>query len=230
MAGVYFFQTYVLYCCRGFGYCMYYLGNRTYEVSTMGGLMVTQIIWFSRVNRLTYINQFSSNLLGRRHWLESHERSSETDTWRSLIQYTCEGGFGLAGLTGSSGRTGFVELPGLTGLSEWYRLPKLVSLSKDVFEQACQPEVDFLHHWAVVLPKFSEQIISIRKNTLTNKKRQGILPVKRKKRHFQLTSVAHKIDCSQSPILPWDRRDIARLTMNSGRFDFQMYRGGGCRM
>ena len=80
MAGVYFFHTSVLYCCRGFGYCMYYQGNRTYEVSARGGLIVTQIIWFSRVNRLTCINQFSSNLLGRRHWLESHERASERNT------------------------------------------------------------------------------------------------------------------------------------------------------
>ena len=33
------------------------------------------------------------------------------------------------------------------------------------------------------------------------------------------------IDCSQSPIFPWDRRDVARLTINVGHLDFQMYRG-----
>ena len=31
------------------------------------------------------------------------------------------------------------------------------------------------------------------------------------------------IDCSQSPIFSWDRRDIARLTINGGHLDFQMY-------
>ena len=82
MAEVYFCQTYVLYCSRGFGYCMYYQGSHTYEVSTRGGLIVTisEIIWFSRANRLTCINQSSSNRLGRRHWFESHERSSEGNT------------------------------------------------------------------------------------------------------------------------------------------------------
>ena len=54
--------------------------NRTYELSARGGLIVTQIIWFSRVDRLTCINQFSNNLLARRHYLESHERSSERNT------------------------------------------------------------------------------------------------------------------------------------------------------
>ena len=33
------------------------------------------------------------------------------------------------------------------------------------------------------------------------------------------------VDCSQSPIFSWDRRDIARLTVNGGHLDFQMYRG-----
>ena len=37
------------------------------------------------------------------------------------------------------------------------------------------------------------------------------------------------IDCSQSPIFSWHRRDIARLTVNGGYLDFQMYRGGGRR-
>ena len=37
------------------------------------------------------------------------------------------------------------------------------------------------------------------------------------------------IDCSQSPIFPCDRRDRARLTVNGGHLDFQMYRGGGRR-
>ena len=35
------------------------------------------------------------------------------------------------------------------------------------------------------------------------------------------------IDCSQSPIFSWDRWDIARLTVNDGHLDFQMYRGSG---
>ena len=30
-------------------------------------------------------------------------------------------------------------------------------------------------------------------------------------------------------IFPRDRRDIARLTVNGGHLDFQMYRGGGRR-
>ena len=29
------------------------------------------------------------------------------------------------------------------------------------------------------------------------------------------------LDCSQSPIFPWDRRDIASLTINGGHLDFQ---------
>ena len=29
------------------------------------------------------------------------------------------------------------------------------------------------------------------------------------------------IDCSQSPVFPWDRRDRARLTINGGHLDFQ---------
>ena len=37
------------------------------------------------------------------------------------------------------------------------------------------------------------------------------------------------LDCSQSPIFPWDRWDIVRLTVNDGHLDFQMYRGGGRR-
>ena len=28
-------------------------------------------------------------------------------------------------------------------------------------------------------------------------------------------------------IFPWDRQDIARLTINDGHLDFQMYLGGG---
>ena len=31
------------------------------------------------------------------------------------------------------------------------------------------------------------------------------------------------LDCSQSPIFSWDRRDIARLTVNDGCLKFQMY-------
>ena len=30
------------------------------------------------------------------------------------------------------------------------------------------------------------------------------------------------IDCSHSPIFPWDRRDIARPTINGGHLDFQI--------
>ena len=37
------------------------------------------------------------------------------------------------------------------------------------------------------------------------------------------------VECPQSPIFSWDRRDIARLTVNGGHLDFQMYRGGGRR-
>ena len=39
------------------------------------------------------------------------------------------------------------------------------------------------------------------------------------------------LDCSQSPIFSWDclETDIARLTVNDGHLDFQMYRGGGSR-
>ena len=33
-----------------------------------------------------------------------------------------------------------------------------------------------------------------------------------------------KVDCSQSPIVPCDRRDRARLTVNGGHLDFQSYR------
>ena len=32
--------------------------------------------------------------------------------------------------------------------------------------------------------------------------------------------VSQYIDCSQSPIFPWDRRDIVRLTVNGGHLDF----------
>ena len=35
------------------------------------------------------------------------------------------------------------------------------------------------------------------------------------------------LDCAQSPIFPWDRQDIARLTINCGHLDFQMYLGAG---
>ena len=37
------------------------------------------------------------------------------------------------------------------------------------------------------------------------------------------------LDCSQSPIFSWDRWDIARLTVNDGHLDFQIYRGDGRR-
>ena len=37
------------------------------------------------------------------------------------------------------------------------------------------------------------------------------------------------LDCSQSPIFSRDRLDIARLTVNDGHLNFQMYRGGGRR-
>ena len=33
------------------------------------------------------------------------------------------------------------------------------------------------------------------------------------------------LDCSPSPIFSWDRRDIARLTLNGGHLDFQTHRG-----
>ena len=36
--------------------------------------------------------------------------------------------------------------------------------------------------------------------------------------------VPREIDCSQSPIFSWDRRDRARLTINAGHLDFQSYR------
>ena len=46
-----------------------------------------------------------------------------------------------------------------------------------------------------------------------------------------IRTIAHeyslRLDCSQSPIFSWDRWDIARLTVNDGHLDFQMYRGGG---
>ena len=38
--------------------------------------------------------------------------------------------------------------------------------------------------------------------------------------------IAWLVDCSQSPISPWDRPHIARLTVNGSHLDFQMYRGG----
>ena len=38
-----------------------------------------------------------------------------------------------------------------------------------------------------------------------------------------------QLDCSQSPIFSWDRRNIARLTVNGGHLDFQMYRVCGRR-
>ena len=41
--------------------------------------------------------------------------------------------------------------------------------------------------------------------------------------------IARLVDCSQSPISPWDRPDIERLSVNGGYLDFQMYRGGGRR-
>ena len=34
------------------------------------------------------------------------------------------------------------------------------------------------------------------------------------------------LDCSQSPIFPWDRQDIVCLTINGGHLDFHMYLGG----
>ena len=46
---------------------------------------------------------------------------------------------------------------------------------------------------------------------------------------FFTRRVRGRIDCSQSPIFAWDRRDIARFTVNGGHLDFQMYRGGGRR-
>ena len=33
--------------------------------------------------------------------------------------------------------------------------------------ETLQPEVDFLHSWPVVLPKFSEKIVSVRVKTLS---------------------------------------------------------------
>ena len=39
----------------------------------------------------------------------------------------------------------------------------------------------------------------------------------------------YEIDGSQSPTFSWDRQDIARLTVNGGHLDFQMYRGSGRR-
>ena len=43
--------------------------------------------------------------------------------------------------------------------------------------------------------------------------------------------LSFSVDCSQSPIFSLDRLDIhvARLTINNGHFNFQMYRGGGRR-
>ena len=38
-----------------------------------------------------------------------------------------------------------------------------------------------------------------------------------------------ELDCSQSPIFPWDRRDFACHTINDGYLYFQMYLGGGRR-
>ena len=38
-------------------------------------------------------------------------------------------------------------------------------------------------------------------------------------------NVSLKLDCSQSPIFSCDRGDVARLTVNDGHLDFQMYRG-----
>ena len=35
------------------------------------------------------------------------------------------------------------------------------------------------------------------------------------------------VDCSQYSIFSWDRRDIARLIVNGGHLDFQMYWLGG---
>ena len=36
--------------------------------------------------------------------------------------------------------------------------------------------------------------------------------------------LGNRVDCSQSPIFPWDRWDQARLTFKGGHLDFQMYR------
>ena len=38
-------------------------------------------------------------------------------------------------------------------------------------------------------------------------------------------TIEERIDSSQSPIFPRDRRDIARFTVNCGHLDFQMYQG-----
>ena len=38
-------------------------------------------------------------------------------------------------------------------------------------------------------------------------------------------NISVAVDCSQSPIFSWDRRDKARLTVNGGHLDFQMYQG-----
>ena len=44
---------------------------------------------------------------------------------------------------------------------------------------------------------------------------------------FSVRRSQYFIDCSQSFIFPWDRRDIARLTVNGGHHDFKMWEGAG---
>ena len=156
MAGVYFCQTYVLYCCGRFGYCMYYQGNRTCEVSARGRLIVTQIIQFSRVNRLIFQDgDIAWNPTNVRARGTRDEALYNTLAKEALVQQDNLDELVLQNYQDS--------VAWFKRFIKWYGLPKFVSLSKDVFEQACQPEVNFLHYWVVVLPKFSEQIISIRK-------------------------------------------------------------------
>ena len=39
--------------------------------------------------------------------------------------------------------------------------------------------------------------------------------------HSHVLKVVDRVDCSQSPIFPSDRRDRARLTVNGGHLDFK---------
>ena len=39
--------------------------------------------------------------------------------------------------------------------------------------------------------------------------------------HSHALKVVHRVDCSQSPIFPLDRRERARLTVNGGHLDFK---------
>ena len=50
---------------------------------------------------------------------------------------------------------------------------------------------------------------------------------KKKKKEVQLGLIM--LNCSQSPTFPRDRRDRARLTINGGHLDFQMYRVADAR-